>query len=312
MEKALKREIVDAAEAIKKKIRKMREIEIDNNQALESVFKPVTEPLHQIVNARKQTPLLHSTSNEKIGDEETKYMETEDEETEVPFTDLTLQNEDSDRSINIKNETSYNSETDNDSSFQSLNEFDQDIDVSSWSLSSELLSDVPFGVRIEHGNLMMGSAPIKFGDRYIVVAERKYLNTPGLKELLLKKDVNLSLVTESDMEHYKTILLDTNAHRRDNEPNKPIKSNRGQKYMQVIKPLFKLTSTAQDTQQIGKGLPLTKIWKKNVDFIYWDDPNELVDRLKLLIASREAGNTGVHNEIISIIEELRERKIINK
>jgi hypothetical protein len=49
---------------------------------------------------------------------------------------------------------------------------------------------------------------------------------------------------------------------------------------------------------------------KRIEYIYFDDPNEIVDRLRLLIASQEAGNTGHTNEIISIIEELREAKII--
>lgn len=48
----------------------------------------------------------------------------------------------------------------------------------------------------------------------------------------------------------------------------------------------------------------------NTDYIYWDNPNELVDRLKLLIASQSAGNTNHTNEINSIIEELKEAGII--
>lgn len=47
-----------------------------------------------------------------------------------------------------------------------------------------------------------------------------------------------------------------------------------------------------------------------MDYIYWDDPNELVDRLRLLIASQAAGNTSHTNEIFSIIEELREGEIV--
>ena len=27
-----------------------------------------------------------------------------------------------------------------------------------------------------------------------------------------------------------------------------------------------------------------------MDYVYWDDPNELVDRLRLLLAERSAGN----------------------
>lgn len=45
-------------------------------------------------------------------------------------------------------------------------------------------------------------------------------------------------------------------------------------------------------------------------FSYWNDPNELVDRLRLLISSSSAGHTGHNNEIISIVEELREANII--
>ena len=47
-----------------------------------------------------------------------------------------------------------------------------------------------------------------------------------------------------------------------------------------------------------------------LDYKYWDDPNELVDRLRLLVAERSAGNNNHDNEIISIIEELREAKVI--
>ena len=48
----------------------------------------------------------------------------------------------------------------------------------------------------------------------------------------------------------------------------------------------------------------------NTDYIYWDDPNELVERLRLLIAEVSAGNENNVNKIQSIIEELREAKII--
>lgn len=48
----------------------------------------------------------------------------------------------------------------------------------------------------------------------------------------------------------------------------------------------------------------------NISYSYWNDPNELVDRLRLLIASKTAGHSGHTNEIMSIIEELREAGII--
>ena len=45
-------------------------------------------------------------------------------------------------------------------------------------------------------------------------------------------------------------------------------------------------------------------------YVHWDDPNELVERLRLLDAAQAAGNNNHNNEIMSIIEELREAEII--
>jgi hypothetical protein len=42
----------------------------------------------------------------------------------------------------------------------------------------------------------------------------------------------------------------------------------------------------------------------------WDDPNEHVERLILFVAALQAGNNSVNNEILVIIEELREADII--
>ena len=47
-----------------------------------------------------------------------------------------------------------------------------------------------------------------------------------------------------------------------------------------------------------------------IKYVYFDDPNEIVERLELLIGEREAGHTGVDSEILSILEELQERGLI--
>lgn len=49
---------------------------------------------------------------------------------------------------------------------------------------------------------------------------------------------------------------------------------------------------------------------KKINYTYWDNPNELVDRLRLLVSSKSAGHTSHNNAIISIIEELQEANII--
>jgi len=47
-----------------------------------------------------------------------------------------------------------------------------------------------------------------------------------------------------------------------------------------------------------------------IDYVHWDDLNELGDRLRLLEASRQADHNPHDNEMLSIIEELREAGII--
>ena len=74
----------------------------------------------------------------------------------------------------------------------------------------------------------------------------------------------------SELEIYKKILLDSNAHKVNYRHNERIKSNRGYKYIHIIKHLM------EDTHS-GKGLMRVHLDKPN--YIYWDDPNELIERL---------------------------------
>lgn len=61
----------------------------------------------------------------------------------------------------------------------------------------------------------------------------------------------------------------------------------------------------------GKGLEKTFIpYAEHIAYEYYDDPNELCDRLRLLISSKTSGNSNHDQEINSILEELRESGII--
>ena len=50
--------------------------------------------------------------------------------------------------------------------------------------------------------------------------------------------------------------------------------------------------------------------ENKIDYVHWNDSNELVDRLRLLEASRQADHNAHNNEILYIIEELREAGLI--
>lgn len=48
----------------------------------------------------------------------------------------------------------------------------------------------------------------------------------------------------------------------------------------------------------GKGL--LNVSKNKIDYVYFDDPNELVERLLLRKSANLAGNSGLQNGIVSI------------
>lgn len=323
MERTLKQQILQAAEAVKRKVKKMRNFEIDNRKVLESVFEPITSPLNEILDKNKKSNT--SIKNEIVPKKEfddSVCVDQYENESDVNSSTLSVQNKTDPK--NVFNHTmcadNYESESEKD---KDENSYEEDMDESfastssnsnknlpSW-LSSEIIDDIPFGIRRHGTKLYMGRSPISINSDRIIVDSKKYITTPGLTELLLKKDPDLSILTNDDIKNYKLMLQDTNAHRRDFDGNKPIKSNKGKKYLQIIRPLFQKLVTEEGEMTQGSGLPNLKQVNNSTDYIYWDDPNELVERLKLLIASRDAGNTGHNNEIISIIEELRESGIIN-
>lgn len=335
-EKVLKQEIIKSAEAVKKKVRLLRNQKTESDNALETVLKPITEPLKQLVNRNRTDDQDTSLKSEDIIKKRSTldnndntlnsyFLNKDDLKTTTDY--LNQLNSDIPDDCEMNENIQYNTETDSDASLPSKN---TDLsNASSYDSSSSLqrpfstpvshspkdFDAVPFGVRIERGKLMMGTSRVIVTNHNIKVGSSVYKKTPGLTELLYKKIPNLKVITNEDKHNYKLLLQKTNAHKRDFDPNKPIKSNKGLKYLHIIKPLFKLSEKCQSTESLptGKGvaLPRMKKMKSRVDYVYWDNPNELVERLKLLIASREAGNTGLENEIISIIEELRENGTLN-
>jgi len=176
----------------------------------------------------------------------------------------------------------------------------------------EKIIDTVYGVRLDKDGMMLGNKKfdVDSSDNIIVDGVR-YAGTPGLYELIFKRLPDDFIYTEDDLQKYKSILLTTNAHRRNYTAQSRLRSNRGYKYRHVIAPLMSIESTPKKMNKSGKGLPHAMILNDNaIDYVHWDDPNELVDRLKLLDASRHAGNNAHDNEILSIIEELREAGLI--
>ncbi|KYQ47199.1 hypothetical protein ALC60_13782 [Trachymyrmex zeteki] len=171
-------------------------------------------------------------------------------------------------------------------------------------------ADHVYGVYLYNDGLMWGNKRFDVDDAdNMIIDGVRYAGTPGLYELIFKRIPEGLLYTEEDMHKYKNMLLATNAHQHKHHSQGRLLSNRGYKYKHVIEPLMSITPKKQ--KKSGKGLLRAMTLNDNaIDYVHWDDPNELVDRLRLLDASHRSRNNAHDNEMLSIIEELREAGLI--
>lgn len=72
----------------------------------------------------------------------------------------------------------------------------------------------------------------------------------------------------------------------------------------------KLATLKSSQYLTGTGMYIQENNKKKKEFVYWDDPNELVMRLQLLWASKLANHSGHDNEITRLEELLRKKNFI--
>ncbi|KAL4083731.1 hypothetical protein QTP88_029047 [Uroleucon formosanum] len=87
--------------------------------------------------------------------------------------------------------------------------------------------------------------------------------------------------------------------------NRPKSTRYDKSYDRMSTDMINFTSSPDPK----KGSGLYKDVLPQTQLVYYDDPNELVTRLNLLVSSQSVGNTGVNKEIISILEELLNDKV---
>ena len=167
--------------------------------------------------------------------------------------------------------------------------------------------DITFGIHLgEDGHYHMGAQKgadgIYKGNNKIVtiaynniyVDGEKFTGTPGLWELIMEDKPNPKNYTEEDENNYRNLLLKTNAMHQNFDPkNSYSRSNRGYKWQNIL-------SLIWAKEYKGKGVVVIP-----------SDPNALLERLDLLLASQEAGHTGVRNELVSICDELKRQGVLD-
>jgi hypothetical protein len=169
--------------------------------------------------------------------------------------------------------------------------------------------DPIFGMRynFDRKEMEMGDKTVKIFENDVVMAGKQHPGRRQLWNLLLFKDLYDTTHSPDVLASYASILKDSNSIYQNNDPQsgKP-KSSRGAKYTKIIKPIWEDIKASKT----GKGLIKNQI--PAVEYKYYQDPNELVDRLRLLYGSIMAGSDVHRNEVVEILSELETRGILTQ
>ena len=182
------------------------------------------------------------------------------------------------------------------------------------------------GIYSEDDNLKIGYMPVKIENDDIIINNERFKGTPGLWELITSNNIpEKEKYNATDLRDYITIMHTTKATYDKN--NKRVGGNN--KMNKLIKPLV-------IAFEKGGGDKLIKEINKHFGFeeetdeeeyeeyeeytlsptkgtglkILPSDPNALIDCFDLLFSSKKAGHTGVRNEIVSILDELKRQGVL--
>ena len=192
-------------------------------------------------------------------------------------------------------------------------------------------------VDAKNGIYKIGNTPIKIKKDDLYFKNIEIKGTSGLWELLTSPDIpDKKKYGAVDLRDYIIIMFATNATRQGfNKDNRRISGN--DKMNKFIKPfVIAMEEGGEDKliNEINKHFGLKDKDKEDKEdeedenlFNLFDDPspgtsgdglkflptdpNALIDRFDLLFSSKKAGHTGVKNEIVSILDELKRQGVIN-
>lgn len=281
----LTKDIIKTANIIRKKYNDLRDNTFQYNTQLNEAFKPLRDPLtqlvehqqqqqHQVKSEPKELSIKSSPVKQKSEIDSTDDEEEYDDAEYPADLDTTISNKDSISEKYLR-----------------------------YIFNSDNVLDKTYGVHTSGNELRMGAMKLEINpNEDLIIGNDLYVGTIGLYELIFMKEPDARIYTDMDLKQYRTILEASNAHRRNYDETLQITGTRSKKYQNIIRPLI------QEVHHTGAGL--IHLNKNKPDYIYWNDANELIDRLRLLNSSKYAGHTNHDNEIISILEELREAKII--
>ena len=186
------------------------------------------------------------------------------------------------------------------------------------------------GLYSEDDNLKIGYRPVKIENDDIIINDERFKGTPGLWELITSKDIpDKTKYKAEDLAGYITIMnitkatYDKNNKRvggKNNKMNSLIKplvialeKGGGNKLVTEINKHFGLEEEEEEEEEEEYEepalIPFTPTKGTSLKILP-SDPNALIDRFDLLFSSKKAGHTGVRNEIVSILDELKRQGVL--
>ena len=128
--------------------------------------------------------------------------------------------------------------------------------------------------------------------------------------MITSKDPNPENYTEEYLEKYRQLVLLTNTAFRGNNPNSNNpKSSTSPKWKNMISLIWEQIKKQKEEEYKEFEEPQPSTSGTGLKILP-SDPNALIDRFDLLFSSKKAGHTGVRNEIVSILDELKRQGVI--
>ena len=172
---------------------------------------------------------------------------------------------------------------------------------------NEKYPDKTFGIHKKEGHHYIGKTHVivKDNDIFLPDYDETFTGTPGLWELIMSN--NPKNYTQRDYNDYEDLILMTNVLHRDFDENNPNpRGNRSYKWVNLLSPIwFRKKGGVYMFHKKKEG------YEGEGVVVIPSDPNTLLERLDLLLASQEAGHAGVRNELVSICDELKRQGVLD-
>ena len=184
-----------------------------------------------------------------------------------------------------------------------------------------------YGIYAKNKKFYMGNKTITIKDNDIIINNAdesgtnvKFDGTPGLWKLITEKNIpDKSEFTQQELSQYFIMMFYTKTIYINNDPTRGKRGGTSEK-LKLIKPFVRLIEEEKQ-EEFKKELLRYYNEEENEDDpqpstsgtglkILLSDPNALIDRFDLLFSSKKAGHTGVRNEIVSILDELKRQGVI--